>query len=189
MIIWRDVGIVLHTRPLQENSTQLYVFTQNHGRYSGAVFGQKSAKKFQPGLSVVGQWKARLPEHMGSWSLDIASFDPWVALMQKAATLRMLNAACALYYRYLPERQPYPTLYLALQRFFHVITSGSPLAIPPAYVTLQVCMMQALGYRRSPHMPLFSSWDQAYDHVHKRTDLPQLQRYITNFWKALAASA
>ena len=41
---WKDEGYLLHKTNFDENSIIIEVFTQNHGKYSGVVYGGSSRK-------------------------------------------------------------------------------------------------------------------------------------------------
>ena len=104
---WQDKGIVLSTRKHGEYSLIIKVLTEDHGVYSGVVrygISKKVKFMFEPGnlLSVI--WKARLPEHMGSFTCDSIKLYT-NNIIAKPLQLSALSSHCALEGVFLPERE------------------------------------------------------------------------------------
>ena len=71
---WRDDGIVLSLRKYGESSVVVHLLTREHGRHSGLVRGGNSKKQrgvLQPGNEVHANWRARLEEHLGGYSIEL----------------------------------------------------------------------------------------------------------------------
>jgi DNA repair protein RecO (recombination protein O) len=111
---WRDQGVLLSTRRHGESSAIIDVFTALHGRHAGVVRGGGSRRVMpllQPGAQLDLTWRARLDEHLGSFTVEpVASR---TGLMADRAALAGLNAVCALVLHALPEREAHPALYPA----------------------------------------------------------------------------
>ena len=74
MIEWRDEGIVLAARPHGETAVILELLTRAHGRHLGIVHGGISRRKapmLQPGNQLDAVWRARIEDHMGTWSVEL----------------------------------------------------------------------------------------------------------------------
>ena len=70
---WQDEGVILGVRPHGETSAIVEIFTQAHGRHAGVVRGgisRKLAPILQPGSQVAATWRARLEEHIGSFTVE-----------------------------------------------------------------------------------------------------------------------
>ncbi len=70
---WQDEGVILSMRPHGESAAIIEVFTRAHGRHSGIVRGGQSRRMtphLQPGTQVRADWRARLGEHLGTWSIE-----------------------------------------------------------------------------------------------------------------------
>lgn len=109
---WDDEAIVLSVRPHGETVAIAEVFTRAHGRYLGLVHGGRSRRlrpTLQPGNHVDATWKARLPEHLGSLSVELRRGFAAVA-MADAAALDALTSLTSLL-RLLPERDPHLDLF------------------------------------------------------------------------------
>ena len=73
MIEWRDTGILLTSRVHGENAVIIEVLTESNGKQAGVVRGGTSRKMspiLQPGAQLDVTWKARLEEHLGSFTVE-----------------------------------------------------------------------------------------------------------------------
>src|SRR3546814_18319617 len=82
--------------------------TREHGRHAGLVRGGASRRRrgdLQVGNLVTATWRARLDEHLGSLSVQLA--DSWTArLFDRPGRLAALSAATAMVDAGLSEREP-----------------------------------------------------------------------------------
>src|SRR5260221_8283640 len=72
---WSDDAIVLSSRAHGESGAILDLLTRDHGRHAGLVRGGASRRikpALQPGNSVHVHWRARLEEHLGSFTCELA---------------------------------------------------------------------------------------------------------------------
>ncbi len=142
---WRDEGIILGTRRHGETSAIVEVMTREHGRHMGMVRGGRSRRMqplLQPGNHVDVTWRARLDEHMDSFTIEPLEF----------AAARLIETPVALYgiqlaashLRLLPERDPhrglYETLRLIIEHF------DDPLASGELVLRFEVMMLEELGF-------------------------------------------
>ncbi|MCH6576694.1 MAG: DNA repair protein RecO [Proteobacteria bacterium] len=70
---WRDEAIVLSARPHGETSAVVTLLTEEHGRHAGLVRGGQNPKNqaiYQAGNRVRAQWRARLADHLGSFTCE-----------------------------------------------------------------------------------------------------------------------
>lgn len=112
---WTDEGIIIGTRRHGETSLIVELMTLGHGRHLGLVRGGRSRKQqplLQPGNSVSAIWRARLGEHLGHYTVE-ATRQRAARLIEGPAGLYALQTLGALL-RLLPERDPHPLLYAAL---------------------------------------------------------------------------
>lgn len=104
---WQDKGIVLSYKKHGENALILKFLTEHHGVYSGVVrygVSKKVRYMFEPGnlLSII--WKARLPEHMGSFSCDVIELHT-NKIINNSLSLSALLSHTSLMDMLLPERE------------------------------------------------------------------------------------
>jgi DNA repair protein RecO (recombination protein O) len=112
---WTDDGIVLGRRPHGEHAAVVTLFTATHGRHLGLARGGghgRGAALFELGNVVHATWRARLPEHLGNYSCELAR-TVGALLLDEPGRLEALSAAAALLDLVLPEREPHDGLYAA----------------------------------------------------------------------------
>ncbi|GAB4521197.1 MAG: DNA repair protein RecO [Amphiplicatus sp.] len=111
-----DEAIVLSARPHGENHAVVELFTPAHGRWAGLVYGGQGRRMqpvLQPGNGVRAEWKGRLSDSLGHFSLELARARA-AALMQDRLSLAALSAACAVAAACLPEREAHARAYHAM---------------------------------------------------------------------------
>jgi DNA repair protein RecO (recombination protein O) len=112
MIEWRDEGWVIAVRPHGETSAILEVFTRAHGRHVGVVRGgasRKMAAVLQPGTGLQLEWRARLDDHIGSFTVEPQRSR--AHLLSDRLALAGLLSVCALLHEALPERETHLALW------------------------------------------------------------------------------
>jgi DNA repair protein RecO (recombination protein O) len=143
---WRDQGALLSVRQHGETSAIIEVFTQQHGRHVGVVRGgtsRKIAPVLQPGAQLDVIWRARLEEHIGSYTVEPVKSRAAVVMADRKA-LTGLNAVCALLSFTLPERQAHVDLYQASVTLLDLL--GTLEAWPLAYLRWEVALLEELGF-------------------------------------------
>jgi DNA repair protein RecO (recombination protein O) len=111
---WHDEGLIIGVRRHGEASTIVEAMTREHGRHLGLVRGGRSARlraTLQPGNSIGVVWRARLDEHLGSYTIEPLLLRAG-RLMGSGLALAGINYAAALM-RALPERDPHEHVYAA----------------------------------------------------------------------------
>jgi DNA repair protein RecO (recombination protein O) len=142
---WTDTGLVLGTRRLGEADALVELITRDHGRHLGVVKGgrsQRRAASIQVGNRVRAVWRARLDEHVGTWTLE--ALDARAAGLLASALA--LNAAqtLAAHLRLLPERDPHPDLFEALVAVLDHL--GEPRLVGELIVRFELAVIEALGF-------------------------------------------
>ncbi len=141
---WRDEGILLSMRPHGETSAIVEVLTAGHGRHMGVVRGgasHKMAAMLQPGTGLALEWRARLDNHIGSFTVEPRTSR--AHLLADRLALAGLTSACALLRAALPEREPHPGLYPVTLALFDSL--GGPGWIS-TYLRWEVRLLEELGF-------------------------------------------
>ncbi len=110
---WRDEGVLLSVRKHGEGSAIIEVFTENHGRHAGLVRGggsRKMAPILQPGAQLSVEWKARLEDHLGSYTIEPIKSRA-VPIMSARTTLAAMGSIASLLCLGLPEREAHHRFY------------------------------------------------------------------------------
>lgn len=143
---WRDTGILLSTRKHGETSLILEVFTPQHGRHAGVLRGgtsRKLAPHLQPGAQLDLSWRARLEDHIGSFTAEPERSRAAAALGDRLA-LAGLNAVTALLAFCLPEREPHPALYERSEKLLDLL--DRPDLWPLAYLQWELALLEEMGF-------------------------------------------
>jgi DNA repair protein RecO (recombination protein O) len=143
---WRDEGILLAVRPHGETAAIIEVFTPERGRHLGVVRGgtsRKVAPFLQPGAQLDLTWRARLQDHIGSFTVEPVRSRAAAALSARRA-LAGLNAVTALLSVCLPEREAQPELYLRTERLLDLL--GEEEVWPLAYLQWELALLDTLGF-------------------------------------------
>jgi DNA repair protein RecO (recombination protein O) len=142
---WTDEGIVLGVRRHGEANGILELMTREHGRHLGLVrggFGSRMRPILQTGNSVSASWRARLDEHLGSYTVE--------SLQQRASNF--FGASHAIYgvthlaalMRLLPERDPHVGLYSAFEEVLDRLED--PVLAAPLVVRFELMVLGELGF-------------------------------------------
>ena len=143
---WQDHGTVLNSRRHGETSAILEVFTEAHGRHAGVVRGatsRKNAPFLQPGSQVAVSWRARLEDHLGSFTVEPIKSRA-AAVMGGRLELAGLNAVTGLLTFALPEREVHRKLYQRTITVFDMI--GETEAWPLAYLHWELALLDEMGF-------------------------------------------
>lgn len=142
---WTDRGIVLSARPHGEGGLVATLLTREHGRHAGFVSGGGSRRArpiWQSGNLVEVAWRARLAEQLGNYSGELR--EPHAArVLDDAAELAGLAAACAMVDAALPEREPHPAMFEGFHAFLAALGHEG---WPVIYVRLELGLLQELGF-------------------------------------------
>ncbi|MGC1503263.1 MAG: DNA repair protein RecO [Sulfitobacter sp.] len=143
---WRDQGILLSSRRHGETSVIIEVFTPEHGRHVGIVRGgtsRKIAPILQPGAQLDLAWRARLEDHIGSFSVEPLRSRA-AAAMANRQSLAGLNTVTALLGFCLPERVPHAPLYARTEALLDLL--GAWDVWPLAYLQWELALLEEMGY-------------------------------------------
>jgi DNA repair protein RecO (recombination protein O) len=142
---WLDEGIVLSVRPHGETAAVVEMFTRAHGRHLGLVHGGRSRKLrpiLQTGNHVEVGWKGRMPEDLGSMTIELRRGFAGEA-MARASDLAALASFSTLA-RLMPERDPHPGLYEI--SLFVLSFLEQPEVWPALMVRWELGLLDELGF-------------------------------------------
>jgi DNA repair protein RecO (recombination protein O) len=145
---WSDTAIVLAARPHGETSAILEVLTRAHGRHLGLVRGgasRRSKPSLQPGNSLHLHWRARLSEHLGSFTCELAAARAG-ELMDRRDTLAGLNAFSAMVMAAMPEREAHTPVFAVGEILLDAMMATDFIHWGPLYVRWEAGLLDALGF-------------------------------------------
>lgn len=143
---WRDQGILLSARRHGETSAIIEMFTPTQGRHLGVVRGgtsRKIAPVLQPGAQLDVSWRARLQDHIGSFTVEPVRSRAAVAMGDRLS-LAGLNAVTALLTFCLPEREPHAALYDLTESLLDLLETQE--VWPLAYLHWELRLLEEMGY-------------------------------------------
>lgn len=145
---WSDDAIVLSSRAHGESGAILDLLTRDHGRHAGLVRGGASRRirpALQPGNSLHVQWRARLEEHLGSFTCELARARAG-ELMDSRDALAGLNAFTAVAVAAVPEREAHASIFRGGEILLEAMLASDAAHWLPLYVRWEAGLLEALGF-------------------------------------------
>src|SRR5215471_11779513 len=145
---WIDEAIVLSLRSHGESSGILEALTKDHGRHLGLVRGGASPKgraQLQPGNRMKVTWRARLSEHLGIYTVELARARAGEMFENRAALIG-LNAFAAVAGAALPEREPHAAAFLGADALLDAISLHEFADWAPLFVRWELGLLDELGF-------------------------------------------
>ena len=142
---WREDGLLLSQRRHGESSAIIEVFTRFHGRHAGIVRGgasRKTAPLLQPGAQLDVTWRARLEDHLGTFSVEPVKSRAF--LLSDRLMLAGLNALTSLLSFALPEREAHPALYSRTLAVLGMMEESPFWTL--AYLRWELALLEDLGF-------------------------------------------
>ena len=145
---WSDSAIVLAARPHGETSAVLEVLTRDHGRHMGLVRGgasRRSKPALQPGNTLHLHWRARLSEHLGSFTCELATARAG-ELMDGRESLTGLNAFTSVTMAAMAEREVHAPVFTVGEILLDAMMREDFAHWGPLYVRWEAGLLDALGF-------------------------------------------
>lgn len=142
---WRDEGLVIGARRHGETAVILELMTRQRGRHLGLVRGGRSSAMraaLQPGNLVLAQWRARIEDHLGAFTVEPLSARA-ARLLDNGAALNGLASLAALL-RLLPERDPHEELFELAEDIVERFATRADAAM--ALARFELSLLGALGF-------------------------------------------
>ena len=142
---WQDEAVILGVRRHGEGSVIVEAMTKAHGRHMGLVRGGRSSRMrplLQPGNSVQISWRARLDEHLGSFTIEADRLRA-ATLMASPMALNGLQLIAG-HLRLLPERDPHAPLYHAALVVFDNL--DEPHKAARLVIRFELALLEELGF-------------------------------------------
>jgi DNA repair protein RecO (recombination protein O) len=150
---WRDQGLVLSARKHGETAVIASILTPEQGRHMGLIRGGQSRRRqgiLQPGNLVDAVWRARLADHLGTYTLEPVH-DFCALVLDDSLRLKGLTAALGLLDGALAERDPDSVIYeqtLSFLRQLETVSDGGKddKSWMGAYVRWELALLNCLGF-------------------------------------------
>ncbi len=149
MLSFTDEALILTVDRFGDHDAIVSLFTQGHGLVRGVIkrgLTGKHRADVQPATLVEATWKARLPEHMGTITLE-ARHSFAARVMHAPLKLSAVGSAMALLAASLAEHDAHAELYAQTVMFLqHVAAGVEPLIWLAEYVRLELALLELAGF-------------------------------------------
>lgn len=145
---WTSEAFVLAARRHGEGAAVVQLLTRDHGRHAGLVHGGGSSSKralVEPGNRVQAAWRGRLPEHLGTLTLEVER-QYAATLMNDPKRLAALSSMCAVAEAALPEREPHPAMFHATEALLESLAETPDDVWPAIYIRWELGLLGELGF-------------------------------------------
>ena len=142
---WTDEGYLLSKNIFNENSLLIEVFTLNHGKYTGVVYGGTSRKRktgFQIGNKILLNWTSKNKNRSGYFSSELIKPISPFFFEDKKKTICILSATSILRIL-LPERQTNEVIYNSLEKMFNDLKLNDWIHL---YIMWEILLIKELGF-------------------------------------------
>jgi DNA repair protein RecO (recombination protein O) len=122
---WQENGIVLSSGIFAENSEIVTVFTKTIGKTSGLIRNRNAVVQIGDVSDVL--WRGRTIDQLGTFKIENI-FSPFVCVFNNFFGISVMESACFLCCKGLPERAPHPKLFEALKKLLLSVHQENRLA-------------------------------------------------------------
>ena len=142
---WKDEGYLLSKNNFDENSIIIETFTNDHGKYTGIVYGgssKKQKKNFQIGNKILLNWNSKGENKIGYFSTELIKPISPLFFHSKEKSISIL-AASSILRLLLPERQINKKIYDSLEEFFNKLAYKNWIKL---YILWELSLIKELGF-------------------------------------------
>ncbi len=142
---WQDEGYLLSKNNFDENSIIIEVFTLNHGKYSGIVYGGSSRKqkgKIQIGNKFLLNWKSKGENRSGYFNIELDKPISAFFFDDKKRSVCILSSTSLLKIL-LPERQTNNKIYNLFEDMLSKLKSDNWI---DNYINWELSLIKELGF-------------------------------------------
>ena len=142
---WQDEGYLLSKNNFDENSIIIEVFTLNHGKYNGVVYGGSSRKKkkiIQIGNKFLFNWKSKNENRIGYFDVELINPVAPLFFDDKKRSICIL-AATSILKILLPERQINKKIYSKFENLINNLKLKDWIFL---YISWELSLIKELGF-------------------------------------------
>mgnify|MGYP001445423819 CR=1 FL=1 len=144
-MFWEDEGYLLYKSNYSENAIIVEIFTLNHGKCSGIVYGgsSKSKKKIhQIGNKILVNWRSKGENKLGYFNIELLKAISPAFFDDKRKTICIL-AATSILKLLLPERQINKKIYTSFDKLLYHFNTDEWIKL---YILWELSLIKELGY-------------------------------------------
>jgi len=142
---WKDEGFLLSKNNYRENSIIIEIFTLNHGKYSGIVYGgssRKQKKNFQIGNKMLLHLKSNGENKIGYFNTELIKPVSPLYFDDKKKSICVL-AASSILKILLPERQINKKIYFSFNKLIEQFELNNWIKL---YIFWEIFLIKELGF-------------------------------------------
>ena len=142
---WNDEGYLLSKNNFGENSLIMEVFTLNHGKCAGIVYGgssRKNKKIFQIGNKILINYKSKNENEIGYFSVELIKHVSPIFFDDKIRSISILSASSILKIL-LPERQLNRKIYNSFENLLNKLCYDNWIKL---YIFWELSLVKELGF-------------------------------------------
>ena len=148
---WEDEGYLLSKNNFDENSIIAEVFTLNHGKYTGVVYGgtsRKNKRNFQIGNKISLNWRSKGANKSGYFNIELIKPIAPFYFEDKKRSICLLSATSILKIL-LPERQINENIYNSFEKMVNKLAHENWINL---YINWELSLIKDLGFEVNfPH--------------------------------------
>ena len=147
---WEDEGYLLSKNSFDENSIIIEVFTLNHGKYNGIVYGGSSRKKkkiIQIGNKFLLNLKSKNENRIGYFDIELINPIAPIFFDDKKRSICIL-AATSILKTLLPERQINKKIYIKFENLLNNLNLPDWIFL---YISWEISLIKELGFELNFH--------------------------------------
>ena len=142
---WQDEGYLLSKKNFNENSIIIEVFSLEHGKCSGIIYGGLSRKKrrfFQIGNNLLLNYKTRAENKIGYFNIELIKPVSPIFFDDKKKTICILSA-CTILKILLPESQINRKIYHSFEKMMNDLNCDNWIRL---YIDWERYLIKELGF-------------------------------------------
>lgn len=179
---WEDQGVLIDLKVHGEKNSVIRVLTENHGLCAGLVRGGQTKQyrsSLQPGAQLNVDWFARLPEHLGTFRVDVKKGRSMLFMGEKL-NLYAFNSVCSMILLFLPDREPERELYFKTIDVIEEIDRGTLWL--KNYVEWEILFLQEIGFGLQLSRCAVTGSEKNLSHVSPKSGMAVCEK-IAEPWK------
>ena len=141
---WTSEAIIIMQQQFNDDKLLCWLFSETYGVYKGLLsLNKKTRSQIQVGNIVTATWRARLPEHLGSYYCELLKPISMVVIEDKFK-LTSVSSLCAILSSCLPERVLEAKIYDNSISYLLTLKDHKNWLIE--YLKLELSLLQEMGY-------------------------------------------
>lgn len=141
---WTSQAIIIKYSQFNEDKLLCWLFSETHGLYKGLLsLNKKTRNQIQLGNIVEATWRARLPEHLGTYYCELIK-PLSMSIIEDRSKLSSILSLCSLLVASLPEKTIETTIYDHSISYLLALKDHQDWLLD--YLKLELNLLQELGY-------------------------------------------